>query len=1298
MSKHKKSIACLLLTPLLFMMALQGLLPFCALLASGTRQTMEANEVDIDSNLVRNRTVMLENAMIDQWSAIRKESASLSTALSSFLCRSGNTVKGFLYSQDLQNRYMQLVYPDLLQYVERDQSCGVFLILANMGDISQPREYVGFFLRDSDPSTKTETNSDLLFERGDKTLARQSGITLDSSWSPRFSFQGAGQRAADDFFYTPYQMALQNKTADMSSLGYWSMPFVLEDHALDNHKMITYSIPLVCNGEVYGVLGTEISTSYLENSYFPLRELDTNQNVGYVLAVDLGDGQYLSLAGKGALYDAACRDNASFTLEKARQDGLYRVKDANIGAQKIYAVQSALTLYNRHVPYPNTRWVLCGFVTGESIFGLSNRLYGSIMAGGLVYIAGGVGLMLATARRVTRPFHRLMDSVRGGVEGLETFRPTGVSEVDELHDVLQTLTKNELSTKRQLNEEKERYRIAVQSSSDIFFTYNIDNRMLEIVNSRHNDGLWTDEKHWEELLKRCVVPEDMSKVERLLAGKADTVREQIRMLLPGQTEPRWFEIRGKTVVDTQNESRRMIGFIRDIHQQRVKEMEQELKLLRDPVTRLYRLQPGMDKMDQLRQKQPEGVLAMMDFDRFRQVMQNYGLTFGDVVLQEFAAMLDEASRNVPDRVLIRAGADQFLAWLPNQTEQDCRGMIGGLQEKLSGLIRRDTLQLRAGLALAGREDATEDLVGRAQVANAAAAKARQSVVCWARLQPPLPTPKPFTPVVSQGYILQLGLVTMALNLFERSSSLEAALDLLAYLLGQRFGLENLLVTAFHEEYLVSSVEYQWRPLPGITDQTLLHCTREGAHQLTRNAEMHALQPAGDVLPMVPLLPPSQAGMVFSMSDNGRYTGSIFLAGISPDMLENDDDANLLWRIGAIVQNRINREHHDKSAQAKADFLARMSHEIRTPMNGIIGMTDIALQEGQSDARRIDCLKKVQSSSHYLLRLLNDILDMSKIESGKMTLVESAFDLKQLLDQLHVVLDAKFEEKRQRFITHVQLEHSYFMGDALRINQVLINLLGNAGKYSGPDTDITLTVTEAALPNRQADVYFAVEDQGIGIDPEDQERIFQNFEQVEHTAARQQGTGLGLPISDRLVHLMGSSISLCSQPGKGSRFSFTLRLSLADAPSQTLPLPAFRQNFAGIHVMVAEDNALNMEILSAFLEEMGCTVDCVHNGAQAVKRFRQAPIGAYQIIFMDVMMPVMTGLEATHAIRQMKRPDSGSVVIVAVSANAFDEDIQRSLASGMNAHLSKPVEPEQLALLMSRMLPQGSYETVERKRT
>lgn len=157
----------------------------------------------------------------------------------------------------------------------------MFLILANSADPMLPANYEGFFLQDSDPATKTETNSDLLIERGDKALARQSGITLDSSWSPSFSFQGSGVRAADDFFYKPYLVARENTTVDMTSLGYWSLPFTLEEHPLDNHWMITYSVPLLCNGEIYGIVGAEVSTSYLSNNYLSLRDLDRSQNAGY---------------------------------------------------------------------------------------------------------------------------------------------------------------------------------------------------------------------------------------------------------------------------------------------------------------------------------------------------------------------------------------------------------------------------------------------------------------------------------------------------------------------------------------------------------------------------------------------------------------------------------------------------------------------------------------------------------------------------------------------------------------------------------------------------------------------------------------------------------------------------------------------------------------------------------------------------------------------------------------------------------------------------------------------------------
>ena len=347
------------------------------------------------------------------------------------------------------------------------------------------------------------------------------------------------------------------------------------------------------------------------------------------------------------------------------------------------------------------------------------------------------------------------------------------------------------------------------------------------------------------------------------------------------------------------------------------------------------------------------------------------------------------------------------------------------------------------------------------------------------------------------------------------------------------------------------------------------------------------------------------------------------------------------------------------------------------MNGIIGMTEIALQENQSDEVRIDCLKKVRASSAYLLGLLNDILDMSKIESGKMSLVKDDFDLHNLLDELHQVMDGEFADREQAFKTDICLIHRWFHGDALRISQVLINLLGNAAKYSDRGTEIRLVVRESVMENNLASIYFAVIDQGAGISEEDRQRIFGVFEQLSNASSQRQGSGLGLSICNRLIHMMDSEIQLESEVGKGSTFFFTLELPVVEAPMQQEEECFEDVDLTGILILVAEDNELNMEIMKAFLEELGCCVDSAFNGQQAVDMFKASNKGDYHMIFMDVMMPVLNGLEATHLIRTCGHADSGTIPIIAVSANAFDEDISRSLASGMNAHLSKPIDPQKL---------------------
>ncbi len=1296
MKKRKRKLNYLLLIPLVLVVMIQGLLPFSILLASKAKETMELNAVAIDSHLVENRQVVLENAMVDQWSAIKSERGYLNQALDEFLAENHASINTFLGDKELQRAYAQHVFPEMLSYLQGDDTCGVFLVLGNHADHTVPQDYVGFFLRDSDPTTKTTTNSDLLFERGDKTLARESNIALDSSWSTYFRFAGSGVRTADDFFYTPYLLAQQNTDADMTDLVYWSLPFVLEDHALYNHQMITYSIPLCYDGHIYGIIGTEISIDYLNSSFLPVRDLDRNQNAGYAIAIDQGDGTYQALTGTGSLFDAIRRDGMQYHMESPEYQELFRVKNTTIGTQNIYAVISKFHLYSGKVPYDNTDWVLCGFVTEESIFGLGNQLYRSLLTTIVVCALVGMVIMFIVVHYISAPVYRLMDSVRGGIKGLRQFRPSDIQEIDELHQVVFHLTESEIATENQLMEEKERYRVALESSNDVFFTYRQQEQTIEIVNSKKNNGVWSMKEFWKDIITKLFSEEDQAVLEEIMEGRTTDIHAQIRLMLPEMKDGRWSEINGKTVTDTQTGKRTVVGYIRDIHKIKMQELERENQQKMDPVTGFYRLKQGEAALEKTRRKQPEGELVFMDICAFTNIVQNYGLTFGDVILNEIAALITKQCQQLCEDqpVLIRAGADEFLLWLPGAGAEECLHMLDALQTDCSSIIRQNVLELKFRVGMtAACDESTEELFCRVQAALSEAACRNCDVVQWENHQMEKTTGKAFSKVVSQDYINRMGLASLILNLFDRSASLEAALDLAACRLKKQFPLQDLLVTSFNGEYLAGMVSYCWKfheTPEGI--EPVYHCSEAEYQRMNRVAQLHLLCPMEAAVDMSAVFQKNlypHKGIVFPMSDNGLYSGSIFFVGIDSAILDEKDSYDLLWEISTIIQNRVNQEHHDQSAQAKSDFLARMSHEIRTPMNGIIGMTEIALQENQSDEVRVDCLKKVRASSAYLLGLLNDILDMSKIESGKMSLVNDDFDLYRLLDELHHVMDGEFADREQVFQTDFCLTNRWFHGDALRISQVLINLLGNAAKYSNKGTEIRLVVKESVVEDHLASIYFAVIDQGAGISEEDRQRIFGVFEQLNNASSHRQGSGLGLSICNRLIHMMDSEIQLESEVGKGSTFSFTLELPVVEAPVQQEEVSLEDVDLTGTRILAVEDNELNMEIMRAFLEDLGCHVDSAFNGQQAVDMFCASSAGDYHMIFMDVMMPVMNGLEATHVIRTSGHADSETIPIIAVSANAFDEDISRSLASGMTAHLSKPIDPQKLKQAVLQFAPRNA---------
>lgn len=1295
--KKKKSLWNIFLIPILIIVFVQGAVPFLSLIFSGIRSNMENAVIGLDSHTVENRKVVLENDMIEQWSSVYKESDSLSSALTKVLSNHQMDMQGFMGSGRVQEEYLETVFYDMVEVLQYNSTSGIFLVLGNDGDTDSEGEYKGFWVRDSDPQTKTASRTDLLMERGSKVLSQNMSISLDTSWHTDFHFQGNGKRDADDFFYQPYITAenyVDSRTS-MKNLGYWSKPFILEDFYKDNHKMITYSAPLVYDKTVYGVLGIEVGVNDL-TKFFQVKDLDSDLNAGFALVVDHGNGNYEGIAGEGALYDAVSRDGSDFVLEEPVQENLRLVQGAAIGKQQIYGLVSNLELYSRNVPYEDTQWALCGFVTEDSVYGLISDVYERILGAILGSALMAVILVYFLVQYATEPVYHLVESVRGGVKGIHGFQESGIQELDELHKVIENLTDTQMQTENQLLEEKERYRIAVESSQDAFFTYKCKEKLLEIVNSKGNDGVWDCGKHPEFLDNDSIHPADKAKLVNAVKS-SDGVLDVDFRLQHANGEFQWVNLSGSITFDENKERSRVVGCIHNVHQHKLLEQAQKRKQIYDSITSFYRLGSGLEVVETLCRDDPEGVLVLLEIQQFSKIDERYGLIFGDIILEQFAGLLAKRFQEdgLNGGIYIRAGADQMLVWLPVCTTGPIVRSVQGLEKDFGALTdeKHLSLSLKCGIAVTGSRNSLSEALEQTKTALTAARHGKQEIIFYEELsteEKACAVDVAFAEVASLERLKEMTLSSIALNLFDRDGDTSVVLDILALKLQEKYHLTDIVITHFNGEYMVNNLLYCWKTWEKKDGwDGMVHCSEKQYQHFVETQEMQQLLTSGESIRKEPLIQPFASGrndIVFHMTDNGQYSGSIVFRDIDQDVLEKKEECKCLEEISAIIQNRLNLERHDLSAKAKSDFLARMSHEIRTPMNGIIGMTEIALKDGQTEERRIDCLRKIEYSSEYLLGLINDILDMSKIESGKMRLIEEKCNLMEMIQGLRPLLEAKLNENNIQYIADIQLKNHWFMADSLRLNQVLVNLLGNALKYSRPDGHVWLTVRETEEEKGFSNLYFQVRDDGIGIAPEKQQLIFRQFEQADNSEnARKQGTGLGLAISRRIVRMMDSDIKLESEPGKGSSFSFNVKLQPVSGEKTTVTSQPEEISFPGKRILVVEDNELNMEIICTILENYGIKTEQAVNGKEAVRRMEESVPGYYDMIFMDIMMPEMDGLEATRTIRNLDREDCKKIPIYAMSANAFDEDVKRSLASGMNGHLSKPVNLQVLEKTLQKVL-------------
>ena len=393
----------------------------------------------------------------------------------------------------------------------------------------------------------------------------------------------------------------------------------------------------------------------------------------------------------------------------------------------------------------------------------------------------------------------------------------------------------------------------------------------------------------------------------------------------------------------------------------------------------------------------------------------------------------------------------------------------------------------------------------------------------------------------------------------------------------------------------------------------------------------------------------------------------------------------------LKKNQILRESLDSARmanQAKSDFLSRMSHDMRTPMNAVIGFTDLARHNVDSPEKIGECLDKVTAASQQLLHLINEVLDTAKIEQGKMELHPELVDLVHRLEETASLFQLQAKAQNQHFtLLPVELEHRMVITDGNRLDQILNNLLSNAVKYTPAGGSITLQAEElrSELPGQPV-FRFTVSDTGIGMSPDFLEKVFLPFEREDTSmTGKANGVGLGMAITQNIVQMLGGQIQVESRQGEGSRFIVTIPCALPEENTQTQPQCGEAFDLSGCRILLAEDNLLNQEIAVELLSMEGAQVTPVENGREAVDTFNRSPAGTFDVILMDIQMPELDGYGAAREIRQLERPDGKTIPILAMTANAFEDDIAAAKAAGMNGHIAKPIDMDRIKSALAAVL-------------
>lgn len=1299
MKRKKNSIFMKILYPLIIVVFFQAIIFCIAIFATGTLNLLDDNAIRILEQNIQSQKISLENQMIQKWGNLSGSTGNFIKKAKALVEEEKVDITYLQKDKNLQAKYLEAISQDLVQLIRNNSVTGAFLILSN-GETEYPDDFEklkGVYIRDLDITMNMDNDNDLLLEKGPAIVSSNLNIAMDTLWSSDFWAIQKEEENTMEYYYKPLLAAYHYPELEVKELGYWNPPFYLhEETELDAYEVMSYSIPLLSEeGTPFGVLGIEVSMDYIESS-LKAKEIDEYGRGGYALVnydkakeKNLEECNILKIIGT-SLY--TCMDKAdTITLKQAKNYyNLYEMEGLTLFEKKVYCKLIPLKIYNNNGVYSERQWALMGIANGEALFGIRESLQNNIFIAFMISFLSGVICVYLVSKYTTKPLRGLTEQLKQSNWNQKIqFDKIKVQEVDELAQIIQGLSEEQEKNRANLIQERERYLVALESATEIMVEYDTEEDIFMVYQLTQKEQRF--EKRMYEKFTSMIeagdicFEQDKEKLYQLIKGNVRGTT-QLRIKTNIDDLYYWFAVKVKPVYDENQNLLRVIGSTRNITEEKEKEFARKEEIKRDKVTKLLKREEGEKLIEQycLTNVDVKGCYCILDLDHFMQLNNIYGVLYCDIILEQVGMLIQHSITN--QDIAYRLGGDEIVVLLFHQTKEQANEFCLSLKEEIKKIYigEEKTLILSASIGVYYYETNKECEHAKSYAESALVCAKEQGgdcVVIFNEEEEIEKKPWKSDNIVSF-YFEEENITSIVFNLFEKMNDIVSTITVLLGKIGRTYQMDRILVMEqeydFTKNHILSHWGYQEEQLKERKQDFYLKEWKNFFNQLEKENTIHKKE--GEM-----------ESLSCAMYDNGTYMGMVLFERTEKERTWSEKEEDILKEIVRIMAAHISKSKSDLASKAKSEFLARMSHEIRTPMNAIIGMTTIAQTMEEIPEQVTDCLQKIESSTKYLLSLINDVLDMSRIESGRMKIEKENFCLEELIKEIDILIRSQAERKNINFVVKTHVQNTWLIGDTLRISQILMNLLGNAVKFTKENGKIILTVEQISYENDLAELYFSVKDNGIGISNKNRNRIFDAFEQAEDNTTRKfGGTGLGLAISSNLVRMMGGKLELESELGKGAEFYFTISLPIGfaeiiDSNSNKTEKIQKEYQFEGKSLLLVEDNDLNIEIAQTILEMVGFSVVVAKDGKQAVDIYLESEPGTFDVILMDIRMPIMGGLEATKIIRSSKKEDAKTIPIIALSANAFEEDIEKSMKSGMNGHLAKPIDIKQLYAVLNEVI-------------